>query len=143
MGPPRGRRYRTAILLGCLLMMGSGFLPWWRAGGDTQAGVHLPASAGLGLEGPGLVVFGSAVLALIVLDLGYMRGGWSFSLDRPAAYLVLGLAALAAVLYRGWQLWSVAYVPLPQTSPGLAVAALGVGVLLYGVLVGFEGRDPA
>jgi hypothetical protein len=40
-------------------------------------------------------------------------------------------------VYRAWQLWSVGYVPLPQTSPGLAVAAVGIGMLLYGAASGF------
>ena len=48
-----GGRFRILILLGSLAMIGSGFLPWWRAGGDTVAGVLVPAQEGIGLEGPG------------------------------------------------------------------------------------------
>jgi hypothetical protein len=44
-------------------------------------------------------------------------------------------------VYRGWQLWSVGYVPLPQSSPGLAVAAVGIGMLLYGAGNGFGSRQ--
>ena len=132
-----GRRFRALILLGCLAMIGSGFLPWWRAGGDSVSGVRVPAQEGIGLEGPGLVIFGAAILALVLLDIGYMRGRWGFILDAPAVYLVLGLVGAAALAYRGWELWSVGYVPLPQQSPGLAVAAVGVALVLYGAGSGF------
>ncbi len=132
-----GRRYRFFILLGALAMVGSGFLPWWRAGGDSVSGVRLPAQEGIGLEGPGIVIYGAAILALVLLDVGYIRGRWGFLLDAPWAYLVLGLVGGAAVAYRGWELWSVGYLPLPQQSPGLALAAVGVGLVLYGAGTGF------
>jgi hypothetical protein len=127
-----GGRFRPLVLLGALAMVASGFLPWWRTGGDEVSGVVVPAAQGIGLEGPGIVIYAAAVLALVVLDVGYMRGRRGFALDRPAIYLVIGLAALVALAYRGWQLWAVGYVPLPQSSPGLAVAAVGIGMLLYG-----------
>jgi hypothetical protein len=132
-----GRRYRLLILLGALAMVGSGFLPWWRAGGDRVSGVQVPAQEGIGLEGPGLVIYAAAVLVLILLDIGYMRGRWGFFLDAPWAYLALGLAGAGALAYRGWELWSVGYLPLPQQSPGLAVAAIGVALVLYGAGTGF------
>jgi hypothetical protein len=133
----RGGRFRMLVLLGALAMIGSGFLPWWRAGGDSVSGVQVPAQEGIGLEGPGLVIFGAAVVALVLLDIGYMRGRWGFVLDAPAAYLVLGIVGAAALAYRGWELWSVGYLPLPQQSPGLALAAVGVALVLYGAGAGF------
>ena len=132
-----GARFRALVLLGSVAMIGSGFLPWWRAGGESVSGVRLPAQEGIGLEGPGVVIYGTAILALVLLDIGYMRGRWGFLLDAPWAYLALGLVAGAALAYRGWQLWSVGYLPLPQHSPGLAVAAVGVALLLYGAGAGF------
>ncbi len=138
---PQGtRRFRIFVLLGCLLMIASGFLPWWHAGGDTVSGVQLPAATGLGLEGTGLLIYGAAILALVLLDIGYMRGRWGFILDTPFVYLLLGLVAAGALLYQGWQLWSVGYLPLPQRSPGLAVAAVGIATLLYGAGTGFGTR---
>ena len=133
----RGGRFRMLVLLGALAMIASGFLPWWRAGGDSVSGVQVPAQEGIGLEGPGLVIFGAAVVALVLLDIGYMRGRWGFVLDAPAAYLVLGIIGAAALAYRGWELWSVGYLPLPQQSPGLALAAVGVALVLYGAGAGF------
>jgi hypothetical protein len=132
-----GRRFRVLILLGALAMIGSGFLPWWRSGGDSVAGVLVPAQEGIGLEGPGIIIFAAAVIALVLLDIGYMRGRWGFILDAPAAYLALGVVAAAALTYRGWELWSVGYLPLPQQSPGLALAAVGVALVLYGAGSGF------
>jgi hypothetical protein len=131
------RRFRFLVLLGSLAMIGSGFLPWWRSGGDTVSGVQVPAQEGIGLAGPGLVIYGVAILALVVLDVGYMRGRWGFILDTPWVYLLLGLVGGAAVAYRGWELWSVGYLPLPQQSPGLALAVVGVALVLYGAGTGF------
>lgn len=130
-------RFRLLVLLGSLAMIGSGFLPWWRAGGDSVSGVEVPAEQGIGLEGPGLVIYGIAILALVLLDLGYMRGRWGFFLDAPWAYLLLGIVGGSALAYRGWELWSVGYLPLPQQSPGLALAAVGVALVLYGAGSGF------
>jgi hypothetical protein len=138
----RPRRYRVPILIGSLLMIAAAFLPWWRAGGDLVGGVVLPASSGIGLEGPGLVIFLVAVAALVLLDIGYARGRWGFALDVPAIYLILGLAAVAALVWRGWELWSVAYLPLPQHSPGLIVAIVGIGLFLYGAGTGMGARRP-
>ena len=132
-----GRRFRFLILLGALAMIGSGFVPWWRSGGDSVSGVLVPAQEGYGLEGPGMIIYGAAILALVLLDIGYMRGRWGFFLDSPWAYLVLGLVGALAVAYRGWELWSVGYLPLPQQSPGLALAAAGVALVLYGAGTGF------
>jgi hypothetical protein len=139
-GPVSRGHYRFPILLGSSLMLAAGFLPWWRVGGDTVNGVFVPASVGIGLEGPGIVIYAAAIGTLVVLDIGYMRGRWGFLLDTPAAYLVLGLAAGAALLYRGWELWSVGYLPFPQQSPGIAAAVVGVALVLYGAGRGFTVR---
>ena len=130
-------RFRVLVFLGALAMIGSGFLPWWRSGGDSVSGVRVPAQEGIGLEGPGLVIYGTAILALVLLDIGYMRGRWGFILAAAWVYLGLGLVGAAALLYRAWELWSVGYLPLPQQSPGLAVAAVGVALVLYGAGAGF------
>ena len=49
------------------------------------------------------------------------------SSTRRGSTSLLGLVGAAALAYRGWELWSVGYLPLPQQSPGLALAAVGVG----------------
>ena len=138
--PEGARRFRLFVLLGSLGMIASGFLPWWHAGGDTVSGIALPAASGLGLQGVGLLIYGAAIVALVLLDIGYMRGRWGFVLDAPIVYLLLGLVAAGALLFQGWQLWSVGYIPLPQRSPGLAVAAVGIAMLLYGAGTGFGTR---
>ena len=140
MADGQDRRYRTFILLGCLAMIASGFLPWWHAGGESVNGVQIPPQSGIGLEGPGIVVYLVAIAALVLLDIGYIRGRWGFVLDAPLVYLLLGLAAGAAVGYRAWELWHVGFLPLPQQSPGLAVAVVGVALVLFGAGSGFGAR---
>ncbi|MBA2253935.1 MAG: hypothetical protein H0W07_02310 [Chloroflexi bacterium] len=132
-----GGHFRLLVLLGALAMIGSGFLPWWWTGGQEISGVLLPGLQGIGLQGPGLVIYGAAIAALLLLDIGYMRGRWGFVLDVPLTYMVIGLVATAALLYRGWELWSVGYLPLPQSSPGLALATVGLALMLYGAGTGF------
>ena len=124
--------FRGYVLFGCLLMIVSGFLTWWRAGGETVGGVPLPAASGIGLEGPGIVVYGVAVAALAVLNIGYMRGRYGFFLDVPSTYLALGLVAAAALAYRAYELISVSYLPFPDRSPGFALAVAGAGFVIYG-----------
>lgn len=133
-------RSRFLVLLGALAMIASGFLPWWQAGGDTVSGVEVPSETGIGLEGPGIVIYGVAIAALVLLDIGYIRGRWGFVLDTAAVYLALGIVAAAALAYRAWELWSVDYLPLPQQSPGLGLAAVGVALLLYGAGTLFGAR---
>lgn len=120
------------ILLGSLLMIGAGFLPWWHAGGESVSGVSVPSATGIGLEGPGVVIYVAAITTLVLLDIGYIRGRWGFFLDAPPVYLALGLIAGGALVYRAWELWSVGFLPLPQRSPGLALATVGIALLLYG-----------
>jgi hypothetical protein len=140
MGDRSAGRFRVLVLVGSLLMVAAGFLPWWHAGGESVSGVAVPASSGIGLEGPGLLIYGVAIASLVLLDIGYMRGRWGFILDAPWVYLLLGLVAASALGYRAWELWSVGYLPLPQRSPGLAVAAVGVALVLYGAGTGFGTR---
>ena len=120
----RPRRFRVPVLVGSLVMVAAAFLPWWRAGGEQVSGVELPAFGGIGLDGPGVVIFVSAVIALALLDIGYARGRWGFALDAPGIYLLLGLAAAIAVVWRGWELWSVA---LSAAAADLARAHPGRG----------------
>ncbi|MDQ3880452.1 MAG: hypothetical protein M3295_05215 [Chloroflexota bacterium] len=129
-------RFRIPILIGCVLMIVSGFLPWWRAGGDSVGGVPLPATTGLGLQGPGLVVYAVAIGALLLLDVGYMRGRYGFILDAPLTYLLLGLVAGAALAFRGYELVSLSFLPFPDRAPGFAAAVAGVAFILYGAGTG-------
>ena len=93
---------------------------------------------GIGLEGPGLIIFATAIAALVLLDIGYMRGRWGFFLDCAVGLPACSAwSAAAALAFRGWELWSVGYLPLPQQSPGLALAVVGVALVLYGAGIGF------
>ena len=79
MGERSGGRFRFLILLGSLLMIIAGFLPWWRIGGESVSGVAVPAATGIGLEGPGLLIYGAA-LAALVLAMSALRGSSSLEM---------------------------------------------------------------
>ena len=90
------------------------------------------AAVAVWLGAMGFFAFVIAPAAFSVLD--REAAGRFVSAVFPRYYamgLALGLVATAALVYRIWELWSVGFVPLPQHSPGLAAATLGIGLTLY------------
>ena len=83
-----------------------------------------------------------ALASLVLFDIGYTLGRCGVVLDAPWVYWALGLVAAAALAFRMWEIWSVGLLTLPQRSPGLAAAAVGVGLVLYGAVRGFVARRP-
>ena len=101
----------------------------------------MPATSGIGLEGPGIVIFASAILAaLVLLDIGFVRGRWGFVLDAPAD--LSGARPGCGGRARVARLGAVVGV-LPAAaaaSPGLILALIGVGLFLYGAGTGLGTR---
>ena len=118
-------RGRTLIGLGSIVSAGGLFQPWWMIGRT-----NLDPLSGNGLQGVGLVIFLAAMASLAVLTLPYAsRDGYS-PLDRPGIYVMLGLAALGAYLFRAYEISSFAGIGLPTAAPGLWIT--GFGLLLTG-----------
>lgn len=110
----------VVMLIGCLL-------PWWTAGGSA-----LPARSGNGLEGAGILVFLAAVATLALVALPYAAGDRPVALDRPASFVatvVVGVVALALAVV---QLLEPGGLGLPDRSPGLWLAAIGLAIVAWG-----------
>ncbi len=121
-------RGRTLIGLGAIVIVGGLFPAWWIIDRTNAA-----ALGGNGLQGVGLVMFLAAMATLAVLTLPYASRGGESPLDRAATYLVLGLAALGAFVFRVFEINSSAGIGLPTVAPGLWITAVGLGVMAWGI----------
>jgi hypothetical protein len=121
-------RGRTLIGLGAILMVG-GLIPrWW-----IIARTDLEPLSGTGLEGSGLVIFLAAMAMLAVMTLPYASRHGDSPLDRASTYVLLGLAALGAFLFRAYEINQMAGIGLPTAAPGLWITAVGLGLTAWGV----------
>ena len=127
---PLGRGRTLAALAGPLIVVGC-VLPWWQVGGTPG----IPAQAGNGLAGSGILVFlvGIATLALVALP--YAAGDRPLGLDRWLSFAILAVAGWIGFV---WRVVELALVGVFQFSapaqvftngPGLWLAALGLVML--------------
>lgn len=116
-------RGRTLIGFGAIISVGGLFPAWWMI-----ERTNLAPLSGTGLQGIGLLIFLAAMASLAVLTLPYVSRDGESPLDRPATYILLGLVALGAYLFRVYEINSFAGIGLPTTAPGLWIT--GVGILL-------------
>ncbi|MEP7158295.1 MAG: hypothetical protein ABI797_02630 [Chloroflexota bacterium] len=134
---PLGRG-RTLIALGALLVL-AGMLPaWWHL-----AQTNRDALSGNGLEGGGIVIFLAALALLALIVLPYATRDGDSALDRPAGYVLLSLFAIAAFLFRVYEISGFASLELPMSSPGLWLTGAGVVVVVWGVADILTERPPA
>jgi hypothetical protein len=131
----RGRRL---IALGSLLVL-AGMLPaWWHL-----ARTNATALSGNGLESAGIVIFLCALALLALLVLPYATRDGDSALDRPASYVVLSLVAIAAFLFRVYEISGFTALELPLGAPGLWLTGVGLLVVAWGVADILTERPPA
>jgi hypothetical protein len=127
---PLGRGRTLATLAGALLIVGC-VLPWWHVGGTPG----IPAQAGNGFAGTGIVVFlvGIATLALVALP--YAAGDRPVGLDTWLSFAIL---AVAGWIGFAWRVIELALLGAFQyaspaevftNSPGVWIAGLGLVAL--------------
>jgi hypothetical protein len=121
-------RGRTLIGLGSIISVGGLFPAWWMI-----PRTNLAPLSGNGLQGIGLIIFLAAMAALAVLTLPYASRDGESPLDRPATYILLGLAALGTFLFRVYEISSFAGIGLPTAAPGLWITGLGILITSVGV----------
>ncbi len=133
---PLGRGRQLAAL-GAAVIIVACLLPWWRFGG----GDGLPATSGNAFEGSGILVFFVALAIIALLALPYAAGDVPVAIDRPLSFVILVIVGWAAIALRAADLWMLGAVGLPDRSPGLWLAALGLALLSRAVYdIGRERR---
>ncbi len=121
-------RGRTLVGFGSIIAVGGLFPAWWMI-----ARTNLAPLSGNGLQGIGLIIFLAAMASLAVLTLPYASRDGESPLDRPATYILLGLAALGAFLFRAYEISSFAGVGMPMAAPGLWITGVGILIMSWGV----------
>lgn len=124
-------RGRLLVSIGALLQLLSMALPWWRHGGSPG----LPEVTVIGLAGAGIVVFLAAVLALALVVLPYATGDRPLGIDRPASFVVvtvLGAIGFIVTLLQIVEPGGLSAINLPDRSPGLWLAAVGLALMGWG-----------
>src|SRR6478735_12315998 len=122
---PLGRGRTLAMLAGVLLVVGC-ILPWWQVGGTPG----IPAQAGNGLAGSGILVFlvGIATLALVALP--YAAGDRPLGLDR---WLTFAILAVAGWIGFAWRVVDLLLAGAFQFSTPAEVVTNGPGLWLAGI----------
>jgi hypothetical protein len=126
---PLGRGRLIAGISATLILAGS-VLPWFRAGGSDG----IPPIEGNAFEGPGILVFLSALATLALVALPYASGDRPVALDRWWAYAAVAIVAAVALVVRVAAIASEAgglAAMLPDRAPGLWLTAVGVLGLLF------------
>jgi hypothetical protein len=124
-------RGRLLASVGALLVLVSIPLTWWQVGGSPG----IAERSGNGLSGAGIIIILAAVFLLALVVLPYAGRDRPQPLDRPisfivvAALAVVGLAAVVLQIYDGGGLGALG---LPDRSPGLWLAVIGVAAMAWG-----------
>ena len=130
-------RGRLLVVLGALVTLAGMAPAWWRLARTNAA-----ALSGSGLEGAGIIVFLAALALLAVVTLPYATRDGNSSLDRPAAYVLLGLMAIVAFLFRVFEISRFTSLGLPTEAPGLWISGLGLLIVVWGVADLLTERPP-
>ena len=143
-------RGRSLIGVGAVLAIASMPLPWLTVGGvvlsaETASGFDLARRFGDDVvEGGCLLMFVASVLMLALMVLPYALKGGRSSLDRPMAYMLLQVVALAGLTTSALSLLGTEGSSLgPAEAPGLWLAIAGMVIVTWGVLELFAERPAA
>jgi hypothetical protein len=104
-------------------------LPW----GRTASAVGSLPPVAYGFDGPGILVAVASAVVLALVALPYAAGRPVPPLDSALACAVPVALGAVGLVVRGVQLSGMDAVGLPDRSPGLWLAAVGVGLMAVGV----------
>jgi hypothetical protein len=91
----------------------------------------------------GIVIFLAALAMLAVVTLPYARRDGESSLDTPLVYVSLAFAAIAAFLWRAYEIFQTGGLGLPPSSIGVWLTAAGLLVVAWGVGETFVEKPPS
>ena len=128
MTPRREGRARPLLVAGALLALVACALPW----GRTESTVGTLPSVAYGFDGPGILVFIAAAAVLALLALPFAVGRPVPPLDGALAVAVPVALGVVGLVVRAVQLAGFAALGLPDRSPGVWMAALGVVLMAVG-----------
>ena len=121
-------RGRLLVVIGALLTL-VGLVPqWWALGGTVTT-----RQSGNGFEGVGIIIFLAALALLALVTLPFASREGNSALDRPSAYVVLAMTAIAAFLLRVYQISQFGGLGLPPGSIGLWISGAGLLIVAWGV----------
>ena len=130
-------RGRLLVVIGALVTL-AGMVPsWWKLSRTNAV-----ALSGNGLEGAGIIIFLGVLALIAVVVLPYATRDGDAALDRPASYVLLGLIAVGAFLFRIFEISRFTTLDLPTEAPGLWLAGLGLVIVVWGVADLLTKRPP-
>jgi hypothetical protein len=130
-------RGRLLVVIGALVTLAGMYPAWW-----TLPRTNTTALSGNGLEGAGIIIFLGVLALLAVVVLPYATRDGDAALDRPASYVLLGLMALGAFLFRIFEISRFTSLGLPTEAPGLWLSGLGLLIVVWGVADLLTERPP-
>lgn len=120
-------RGRLLVVVGSLIAL-AGLLPtWW-----LVARTNLPPLSANGFQGIGIVIFLACLAQLALVTLPFASRDGHSSLDRPAAYVVVGLAAIGSFLWRVFEISQLSGLSLSPQAPGMWITGIGLLVVAWG-----------
>ena len=122
-------RGRLLVVLGALVTL-AGLVPrWW-----LQERTNQPDLSANGFQGIGLVIFLAALTLIALVVLPFATRDGTSSLDKPLVYGAVSLIAIAAFLWKVFEITqSGAGLGMPTVAPGLWLTGAGLLVIAWGV----------
>ncbi len=124
----RAGRARPLLVAGALVALVACALAW----GRTASALGTLPSVAYGFDGPGVLVFVAAAAVLALLALPYAAGRPVPPLDGGLALAVPVALGVVGLVVRAVQLAGFGALGLPDRSPGLWLAAVGVVLMAAG-----------
>ena len=121
-------RGRLLVVLGSLVAIAGLFPTWWRI-----ERTNLSDLSGNGFQGIGVIVFLGCLTMLALVTLPFASSEGRSSLDRAAAYVLVGVSAISAFLWRMYEISQFSRLGLPMDAPGLWITGAGLLVVAWGV----------
>ncbi len=122
-------RGRLIVGLGAVLALVGCLFPW----GQT-AGIGLPPERTGAFDGAGILVFVAAIALLALIALPYAAGDQPIAFDRPFAFVVVGVVALAGFALKVIQVVGEGLLALPDHALGLWIAGIALALVVWGLL---------